>query len=98
MPHSVRDVATLALRKLGVLRAGGVPKAADAEEARASLISWYMEQVTQGAFGRVYNVLANAAGDVTPHPNLHVNINTEDAVTVDMPATVPSYYPVELSL
>ena len=92
MPHTVRDVATLALRKLGVLRAGGVPTAADAEEARASLISWYMEQVTGGAFGRVYNVLANAAGTVTPHPNIHVNINTEDAVTVDLPATVPYYY------
>ena len=34
MPHSVRDVGTLALKKLGVLRSGGSPSAADAEAAR----------------------------------------------------------------
>ena len=52
MPHSVRDVGTLALKKLGVLRSGGSPSAADAEAARQSLESLYSEWITQGTFGR----------------------------------------------
>lgn len=92
MPKTVRDTATLALKKLGVLRAGGEPKAADAADAAASLQSFYMECITQGTFGRVYNVSMTAAGTVTPSGNQHVNVLTEDAVSIDLPASVPACY------
>lgn len=88
MPYSVRDVCTLALRKLGVLRAGGVPTSADAETARLSLESWYAEAITQGTFGRVYNVAIIKAGAVTPGHSMHVNVTTDEEVSIDLPATV----------
>lgn len=90
--ESCRDVVNRALRKLGVLRSGGEAKAADAADALASLSSYYMETVTGGALGRVYNVVASAAGDITAYGNQHINVTTEDAVTVDLPATVPWSY------
>lgn len=88
MPHSVRDVCTLALRKLGVLRAGGVPTSADAETARLSLESLYSEWITQGTFGRVYNVAITKSGSVTPGHSMHVNVTTDEEVSIDLPATV----------
>lgn len=91
MPHSVRDVCTLALRKLGVLRAGGTPTSADAETARLSLESWYAEAITQGTFGRVYNVVVATPQTVTPYPNMHVSATTDDVI-VDLPQTVPADY------
>jgi hypothetical protein len=88
MASTVRDICTMALRKLGVLRAGGEMKAADAEDARVSLQSFYMECVTQGTFGRVFSVVMSAANTVTAGGNQHFNITTEDTVTVDLPSTL----------
>jgi hypothetical protein len=92
MPHSVRDVATTALRKLGVLRSGGVPSAGDAEDARLSLQSWYAECIDGGTFGRVWNIPVSRTGSVTPYPNQHVNVLTDDPVTVTPPSTVAYDY------
>lgn len=89
MPASVRDIATLALRKLGVLRSGGEPSAADAEAARESLESWYAECIQGGTFGRVANVVVANAGSFDVEPSVHVSATT-DGVVVDLPATVPS--------
>ena len=88
MPHTVRDVGTLALRKLGVLRSGGEPSAADAEAARQSLESLYSEWITQGTFGRVYNVAITKSGSVTPGHSMHVNVTTDEEVSIDLPATM----------
>lgn len=88
MPHTVRDVGTLALRKLGVLRSGGEPSAADAEAARQSLESLYSEWITQGTFGRVYNVAITKSGSVTPGHSMHLNVTTDEEVSIDLPATV----------
>lgn len=84
-----RDIAMRAFRKLGVLRAGAEPKAADADEALSSLQSYYMECVTGGAFGRVVNIPVSTAGTVTAGPNQHINVLTADAVSIDLPSTVP---------
>lgn len=87
--QTVRDVCAKAFRKLGVLRAGGEMRAADAEDARASLQSFYAECITQGTFGEVRDIALNREGDFTASPNLHVNVVTEDAVQIDLPATLP---------
>lgn len=94
MAHTVRDVITLALKKLGVLRAGGVASAADAEDARESLLSQYQEWINQGTFGRIESInLANVvANPVTAGLNQHINITTADSVTVDLPTTVSYDY------
>ena len=87
MPSSVRDVVTTALRKLGVLRSGGVPSTGDAEDARLSLQSWYAECIDSGTFGRVQNIPVSRTGSVTPYPNQHVSVLTNDSVTVTPPST-----------
>lgn len=92
MATTCRDVVTRAGRKLGLVRAGGELKAADAADMLASLQSFYMESVTGGAFGRVYNIPISAAGTVTAGGNQHINILTAEAVDVDLPATVPAYH------
>lgn len=92
MPHTARDVAALALRKLGVLRAGAEPKAADAAEALASLSSFYEECITSGAFGRVANIPVTIGGDATSGVNQHINVLTEDEVNIDLPTVVPYYH------
>ena len=80
MGYSVRDVVTTAMRKLGIIRSGGVPSAGDAEDARLSLQSWYAECIDGGTFGRVWNIHVSKTGSVTPYPNQHVNVLTDDPV------------------
>ena len=94
MAYSARDVVTLAFRKLGVIRAGGEPRAADAADALASLISQYQEWVSQGTFGRVesINISNDGTNPVTAGLNQHINVTTDDSVTVDLPATVSYDY------
>lgn len=90
MPQTVRDVGTRAFRKLGVLRAGGTMSSEDAAEALASLVSLYGEWITGGTFGRVVSFPLSQAGSFTATPNTHINVTVDDAVTVDLPATVPA--------
>lgn len=92
MAVTCRTTVTRALRKLGVLRSSGEPTAADAASGLASLQSFYMECISGGAFGRVFNVPISAAGTVTAGGNQHINILTADEVDVDLPATVPMYH------
>lgn len=92
MAHTARDVITLAFRKMGVLRAGGEASAADAADALASLTSFYAECITAGTFGRVWQIPVTRGGDIEPSGNQHVNILTDDAVTIDLPSTVPYDY------
>lgn len=92
MAVTCRETVTRALKKLGVLRSSGEPKASDAADGLASLQSFYMESVTGGAFGRVFNVPISAAGTVTAGGNQHINILTEEAVEVDLPSTLPMYH------
>jgi hypothetical protein len=90
MAYTCGDIIRSSLRKLGVLRSGAEPKAAEAADALMSLQSFYMECVTQGTFGRVYNVQLSQAGTVTTGGNQHINVLTQDAVSIDLPASVPA--------
>lgn len=92
MAVTVGDTVNLAFRKLGVVRAGGEAKAADAADALSALVSFYMECVTGGAFGRVWSVPVSTAGTIEATGNQHINVVTEDTVTVDLPSTVPAHY------
>lgn len=99
MPTSVRDIAYLALRKLGVLRAGGEASAADMADASASLSSYYMECINAGTFGKVWNLPLTRDGASTAGVNTHINVLTDEGVTITLPSTVawdwwgPTYYP-----
>lgn len=92
MVETVRDIATKAARKLGILRAGGELKAADAQDMLASLTSFYQECVNVGTFGRVSDVPISAAYTGTAGVNQHINVLTADTVTITLPKTVPYYY------
>jgi hypothetical protein len=85
---TVRDVVNKAFRKLGVTRSGGVASGNDAADGLASLVALYNGWVTQGAFGRVRNVPITTEASVVAGPNQHINVLTEDAVTVELPSTM----------
>lgn len=89
--HTVGDVVRLALKKLGVLRPGGEPKAADAADSAASLISWYQECINKGTFGRVGDLVVSEATEATAYPNVHIN-EMVSGVTINLPDTVPYDY------
>lgn len=92
MAKTVRDIGTLAFRKLGILRAGGEMKAADAQEALESLSSYYQECISAGAFGRVRDVPVSSAYTGDAGKNQHINILTEDTVDIELPDTLPACY------
>lgn len=92
MATTARDICTLAGRKLGLIRAGGELKAADASDMLASLVSFYMESINAGAFGRIRSVLISSETDYDARGGQHINVATEDAVSIDLPATVPACY------
>lgn len=86
---TIRDVITLALKKLSVIRGSGQPKAQDAADALASLSSFYNELISNGTCGRVRSVPITQAFDGNAGYNQHVNILTEDAVGVELPDLMP---------
>lgn len=88
---TARDVITLSLKKIGVLRSGGEATASDAADALASLASLYEEWISQGAFGRVRDVVVNVAGEATAYPSVHIN-EMVDGVTINLPSVVPYDY------
>lgn len=88
---TARDVITLSLKKIGVLRSGGEASTSDASDALASLASLYEEWISQGAFGRVRDVVVNVAGEATAYPSVHIN-EMVDGVTIDLPSVVPYDY------
>lgn len=89
--ETVRDIVTLALKKLGVLRGSGTANNADAESGRASLQSFLMSCITARTFGDVASVLVTDAGAITAALNQHINA-TVDGVAVDLPDTVPACF------
>lgn len=86
---TARGTITSALKKLKVLRSSGEPKAADAADGLASLASLYNEWISAGSFGRVYDIAIVRGGDVVAGANQHINVLTEEAVNVELPAQVP---------
>lgn len=85
--HTARDVINLALKKLGVLRAGGEASAADAADGLASLVSLYQEWISNGTFGRVNSIVASSPGVSMVYPNAHVN-ETVSGVMINLPQVV----------
>lgn len=84
-----RDLIAMALRKLGVLRSGGSPSGADAQDCLDVLQSLYAGWVSKGSFGRVRDI--NLSGTTTPTtagPNQHVNVTTDTPVVVNLPSVV----------
>ncbi len=84
-----REIIARALKKLGVLRAGGTPQADEMDGALISLQSMFHEWITNGAFGRVYNMGRTTSGDFTPYPNQHVNVLTDEATNIILPNVLP---------
>ena len=87
---TIRDVVTLALKKLGVIRGGGVPSSQDASDALASLSSFYNELIENGTCGRVWSVPITTAFEGNAGYNQHIAITTDQSVTIDLPDLMPS--------
>ena len=87
-----RDIITSALKKLGVLRAGGSASDGAATDALSSLSSYYQELITNGTCGRVRNIPISRSFDGNSGVNQHINVLTEDSVVIDLPSVVPYDY------
>jgi len=92
MATTARAIINLALKKLGVLRAGGEASAADAADALSALLSFYSEKIEGGAFGRVCMIPVLKPGELTAGSNMHLNVLTDEEVNIELPATVPYGY------
>ena len=92
MAVTARDVINSALRKLGVLRAGGIASDGAATDALSSLSSFYQELITNGTCGRIRNIPIGAETDGTSGVNQHINVLTEDPVNITLPSVVPYSY------
>lgn len=90
MAATFRDVITLALKKLAVVRGNGTPKAQDAADALASLSSFYAEIISNGTCGRVYEFPVTNGYDNKGMPNTHYAVMNDDVVNVELPDTVPT--------
>lgn len=86
---TLRDTITLALKKLSVIRGDGQPTASQAADALASLASFYNELIENGTCGRVLSVPLDQAFNGTAGHNQQINVLTEEAVTIELPATMP---------
>lgn len=87
---TIRDVITLALKKLAVVRGSGEPKAQDAADALASLSSYYNELIANGTCGRVHSVPITRAFEGVAGYNQHVAIVTDETVDVELPDLMPA--------
>lgn len=81
-----REVANGALRKIGVLAAGREARSADLNDTFKALKGLYRQLVTNGAFGRLDDVIPVA--DFTAFENQRIFRNTEDVVSITLPETV----------
>lgn len=90
MAATIRDVITLALKKLTVVRGSGEPKSQDAADALASLSSFYAELISNGTCGRVYEFPVTQGYDNKAWPNTHYAVMDEDGVDIELPDTVPT--------
>ena len=89
---TARDVITLSLKKIGVLRSGGEATSSDAADALASLASFYQEIIANGVCGRIQNIPVSRTGSATTGVNQHINVLTDDEVSLQLPATVAYDY------
>jgi len=89
---TTRDIITSALKKLGVLRAGGSASDGAATDALSSLSSFYQELITNGTCGRVSDIPINGPFSATAGINQHINELNDETVTITLPDTVPYNY------
>lgn len=90
--ETIRDIITRSLKKLSVIRGDGQPTAAQAGDGLASLQSYYRELITNGTCGRVRSVGISREADQTAGHNQHLAVLTEEAVTIELPTTLPRYW------
>lgn len=81
-----RLVANGALRKIGVLAAGREARPNDLNDTFDALKGLYKQLITNGAFGRLVDVIPVA--DYTASENERIFRNTEDVVSITLPETL----------
>lgn len=89
MAVTCRTIIQRALSKLGVLRVGGEPSAAEAAEGLSVLESMFQEWVNAGTFGRIWPVNVGSAATFDAGGNVHYSVTTPEAVMIELPATMP---------
>lgn len=90
--ETIRGVITRALKKLSVIRGNGQPTADQAADGLASLASLYQELITNGTCGRIQSVPIDRAFEGVAGYNQHISVVTDEAVSIELPATMPRYW------
>jgi hypothetical protein len=81
-----RLIANGALRKLGILAAGREARPVDLNDAFDALKGLYKQLITNGAFGRLVDVIPVA--DYTAFENERIFRNNENVVSITLPETL----------
>jgi hypothetical protein len=87
MATTCRDVVVAALRRPGIVAAGGEPDSAMADEAMGHLQNLYMELLAQGVFGRMRDVRVTES-TYTALEQDRISIPSSTTTTVTLPQTV----------
>lgn len=84
------DVISRAMRRIGVLAAGELPRDLEAADALDTLTGIYARLITEGAVGEIHS--RNLAGQITAGENQRI-ILADTSSVVTLPETVPENYP-----
>ena len=94
---SCRHVINGALRKLGRLGGGREPRTADAADALAALQGLYLSWIASGAFGRLRDVIAEAALVDRSGGKADLGIPFVPLIRIDVPTYEADSVPPELA-
>ena len=86
---SCNDVVKGALRKLGVLASGREPRTVDRDDTFEALKGLYRQLITNGAFGRLRDVIPIA--DYTAYGNERIFRNQSATLAITLPETVRNW-------
>lgn len=84
-----RGIVNGALRKCGVLAAGREARSADLEDTFEALKNLYRQLITNGAFGRLCDVIP--VSDYTAFENERIFRNSEAVVSITLPETLANW-------
>lgn len=80
------EVITRAMRRIGVLAAGELPRDDERDDALATLAGLYSRLINEGGFGRIASIIPT--GDYTAGENQRVIVSTQACSNVALPETI----------
>ena len=86
------EVISRAMRRIGVLASGELPRDVEAGDALDTLSGIYARLITEGAFGEIHSF--NASASMTAGENQRIILSDPNTV-ITLPETVANHYPCD---